>query len=162
MLNCSTYKSQHFLSSFVNIFDLDKTQFIIDKKSVILYFNKIARIKMGRIINNLKFTFTFDCACVDDSTLSKNMYWCKHFEVNSWNFLTQGLLVSSAFHTGGKFYIWTMQMQLCIMKVTAWDKHRLHIRSRDILELHEATIILFLHACVTLEKFYTQIYANCI
>lgn len=73
VLNCSTYKSQHFLSSFVNIFDLDKTQFTIDKKSVILYFNKIARIKMGRIINNLKFTFTFDCACVDDSTLSKNM-----------------------------------------------------------------------------------------
>lgn len=87
---------------------------------------------------------------------------CKHIEVNSWNFLTQGLLVSSAFHTGGKFYKWTMQMQLCIMKVTAWDKHRLHIGSRDILELHEATIILFLHACVTLEKFYTQIYANCI
>lgn len=59
VLNCSTYKSQHFLSSFVNIFDLDKTQFIIDKKSVILYYNKIARIKMGRIINNLKIYFHF-------------------------------------------------------------------------------------------------------
>lgn len=45
VLNWSTYKSQHFLSSFVNIFDLDKTQFIIDKKACYYTIIKLLELK---------------------------------------------------------------------------------------------------------------------